>query len=269
LPNQLFFLFIVLKDEAEFADSLENELSEQRQRLDYQGSVGSASTRPGLSAIVSAISVKSNINPSGAQVKFAPTKSKSSSDSDEQREMLQLRQILESNAPTISSSVSMVQTNKPEIKSTGASSSEGTTSFFSERPQRVVKRITRSLTPEGEEYITVQYIVSDSEVVRVERENNKRQRDLLKMSEGTSTVAPRGRPSMQTVLSRGARIPAKKRPAGDVVRKGGFEDDDADFDTYEDPGAIVLKLRKTSKSVSPYFYFDFISLCKILCGVIG
>jgi hypothetical protein len=107
------------------------------------------------------------------------------------------------------------------------------------------------MTPEGDEYITVQYIVSDSEVVRVEREQNRRQRDLLKLSEGVSTTAPRGRPSMQTVLSRGARVPAKKRTASDAMQKGGGEDDEGDFDTYEDPGAIVLKLRKTSKSVSP------------------
>lgn len=230
---------------------MENELSEQRQNFDYKSSLASASTRPGAATIISA-NIKSNIP--GGQVKIALPKSKlSSSDNDEQREMLQLRQILEAKTPSVSTLEQIDKANKLPTRDTGASSSggQGAPRFYSERPQRVVKRITRSMTPEGDEYITVQYIVSDSEVVRVEREQNRRQRDLLKLSEGVSTTAPRGRPSMQTVLSRGARVPAKKRTASDAMQKGGGEDDEGDFDTYEDPGAIVLKLRKTSKSVSP------------------
>ena len=89
---------------------------------------------------------------------------------------------------------------RPNIKSTGAevvdaASSSGSSTSNSHRgkddpfgphwirPQKVVKRITRTVHEDGTEVITVQFIISDGEVQRVEREmvRNRRDRESRKL----------------------------------------------------------------------------------------
>lgn len=96
------------------------------------------------------------------------------------------------------------------------------------RPDKVVKRITRTIKPDGTEIVEVRFIVSDSEVVRVERDQRRRAGSLRHSSNNLAT----------SLKSRGQKNKLHHRH------------DDHEFDEYEDPGGTVLKLGKLSKSVS-------------------
>ncbi len=175
--------------------------------------------------------------------------------------MLQLRQMFASNEAVGVAGITTASSSRVSISSSSTAqqstpselNAPKISTLYSDRPQRVVKRIKRVITPDGEEKITIQYIVSDAEVVRVERDLRKKQKELQKIVEGTAAAPSlqRGRPSTETLLSRGARENGRKRSLAESAssNSAAYKEDEGDFDTYEDPGAIVLKLRKISRTV--------------------
>lgn len=111
---------------------------------------------------------------------------------------------------------------------TGSADAQQETFTLSHRPEKVVKRIVRTIKPDGTELVEVRFIVSESEVLRVERDQRKKAASL--MSNSNSLAA--------SLKSRGQR------------HKTHHKHDDHEFDEYEDPGGAVLKLSKLSKSAA-------------------
>ena len=102
------------------------------------------------------------------------------------------------------------------------------------RPEKVVKRITRTFKADGTEIVEVQFIVSEMEVARVEREVRRREKMLnvgVDRADSSSSSIPQNVKNHKKKKSSSAR------------------DQDSDYDDFDDSGAVMLKLSKIKKKV--------------------
>ena len=138
-------------------------------------------------------------------------------DEDEKRELKTLSLSVSVNGDNLSESIRSAALALPRFQ----------------RPQKVVKRITRTITPKGEELIEVRILVSDAEVARVERK------------QALVAAAARQTRNSGAVGSARNRANAAKKPTAGVAEPV----EEQDFDDYEDSAAVILKLRSNRNKV--------------------